>query len=98
MADYITPYTVSPNYDYLAGYDKDFDNAPVGKDTSRTEGVLNVVGLGISTVGDVLTSFFNSKRPGATYYVTQPKDTSSNTFLIVAVAAVALILIVKKKK
>lgn len=98
MADYITPYTIEPGYDYLAGYDKDFDNVAVGKDTSRAEGVLNVIGLGISTVGNVLTSFFNSKAPGATYYVTSQKDNSSNTFLIVGVAALTLIVLLKKKK
>lgn len=98
MADYIPSYTVEPDYDFLAGYDKDFDNLPTSQEKSRTEGVLNFFTNLIGTTGEVLSSYFSSKRPGDVYYVTPQKDKSSNTFLIVGIAALAMIVLLKKKK
>lgn len=98
MADYIPSYTVEPDYDFLAGYDKDFDNLPTSQERSRSEGVLGFFTNLIGTTGNVLSSYFASKRPGDTYYVTPQKDKSSNMFLIVGVAAFALIVLLKKKK
>lgn len=97
MANNIPSYIIEPDYDYLSGYDKDFDNLPTAQETSRAEGVLRTISGLISTTGDVLQSYFYSKSPGNTYYVTPAQDKSSN-FLFVGVAALALIVIFKRKR
>lgn len=78
--------------------DNDFDNLPTQKETSRSDAWFGFFNNLIGTTGDVLSSWFNSKRPGNTYYYTQEKTDNGKMFLLVGGAALVLILFLKKKK
>ena len=78
--------------------DSDFDNLTTRKETSRSDAWFEIFNNIIGTTGNVLSSWFNSKRPGNTYYYTQDKTDSGKMFLYIGSAALVLILFLKKKK
>lgn len=79
-------------------FDNDSDNLPTHKESSRSDAWFGFFNNLIGTTGNVLSSWFNSKKPGDTYnYYTQEKD-AGKMFLLVGGAALVLILLLKKKK
>lgn len=79
--------------------DNDFDNLPTRKETSRSDAWFGFFNTLIGTTGNVLSSWFNSKKPGDTYnYYTQQKTDAGKMFLYIGGAALVLILFLKKKK
>lgn len=77
--------------------DNDFDNLPTQTETSRSDAWFGFFNNLIGQTGNVLSSWFNSKRPGNTYYYTEKTD-NGKMFLLVGGAALVLILFLKKKK
>lgn len=79
--------------------DNDFDNLPTRKETSRSDAWFGLFNNLIDATDNIVSSWFNSKRPGNTInYYTQEKTDNGKMFLLVGGTALVLILFLKKKK
>lgn len=78
--------------------DNDYDNLPTHKETSRADAWFGLFNNLIDATDNILSSWFNSKKPGNTYYYTQEKTDTGKMFLLVGGTTLVLILFLKKLK